>query len=90
MLKIEPSTRYKKDVKQILKNPKFKEFELRHVVTTLMHEKNLEEKYLDHRLSGDWNGYRECHVQNDLLLIYKIEKGKLLLTRLGSHSNLFG
>lgn len=89
MLKLEPSTRYKKDVKRALKDPKFKEQELKHVIVTLMNEKPLESKYLDHRLSGDWNGYRECHVQNDFLLIYKVKDGKLLLTRLDTHSNLF-
>lgn len=72
------------------KNPKFKESELKHVIITLMNEKPLEAKYLDHRLSGDWDGYRECHVQNDLLLVYKVGNGKLLLTKLDSHSNLFG
>lgn len=90
MLKLEPSSRYKKDVKRLQKNPNFKESELRHVVITLMNEKPLEAKYLDHRLSGDWDGYRECHVQNDLLLIYKVENDKILLTRLDTHSNLFG
>jgi mRNA interferase YafQ len=90
MLKLEPSSRYKKDVKRVQKSPKFKESELRHVIITLMNEKPLESKYLDHRLSGNWDGYRECHVQNDLLLIYKVENGKLLLTRLDAHSNLFG
>lgn len=89
MLKLEPSSRYKKDVKRAQKNTKFKESELSHVVITLMNEKPLEPKYLDHRLSGDWDGYRECHVQNDLLLIYKIEENRLLLTRLDTHSNLF-
>ncbi|HKY69635.1 MAG TPA: type II toxin-antitoxin system YafQ family toxin [Gammaproteobacteria bacterium] len=90
MLILEPSTRYKKDVKRIKKSKRLKECELKHVVTTLMNGKPLEAKYLDHKLSGDWDGYRECHVQNDILLVYKIERIKLLLTRLGTHSNIFG
>ena len=46
--------------------------------------------YSDHDLSGDWAGYRECHIKPDLLLIYsKAEESVLRLSRLGSHSELF-
>lgn len=91
MLILEPSTRFKKDVKRLRKSQSFKESELEHVIKTLMHEKTLEAKYLDHPLKGgDWDGYRDCHVQNDIVLIYKLKNGRLLLTRLDSHSNLFG
>jgi mRNA interferase YafQ len=42
-------------------------------------------------LTGDWAGYRECHLKPDLLLIYrKIGEETLTLARLGSHSELFG
>jgi mRNA interferase YafQ len=42
-------------------------------------------------LSGDWAGYRECHVKPNLLLIYrKVDQDTLRLARLGSHSELFG
>jgi mRNA interferase YafQ len=45
----------------------------------------------DHSLTGDWSGYRECHVRPDLLLIYdKPDDDQLRLVRLGSHSDLFG
>ncbi|WP_249274201.1 type II toxin-antitoxin system YafQ family toxin [Parachlamydia sp. AcF125] len=40
-------------------------------------------------MTGNWATYRECHVRNDILLIYKIEGGILFLTRFGSHSELF-
>lgn len=48
-------------------------------------------KYKDHQLSGNWIGYRECHIQPNWLLIYHIEKDVLVLTlsRTGSHSDLF-
>jgi mRNA interferase YafQ len=48
-------------------------------------------KFHDHNLSGRWSGYRECHVQPDWLLIYRIEENNLILvlTRTGSHSDLF-
>ena len=45
----------------------------------------------DHALSGDWAGYRECHLKPDLLLIYRKPNAEVLrLARLGSHSELFG
>ncbi|MGD1641148.1 type II toxin-antitoxin system YafQ family toxin [Klebsiella pneumoniae] len=48
-------------------------------------------RYRDHDLSGDWAGYRECHIKPDLLLIYrKSDADTLRLARLGSHSELFG
>ena len=52
----------------------------------------LAERYSDHALTGNWKGYRECHIQPNWLLIYRIEKDVLVLTlqRTGSHSDLFG
>lgn len=90
MLLLEPSTRYKKDLKSLRKGGRLDESELKSVITTLMQEKPLDAKYLDHGLKGAWNGYRDCHVQNDIVLIYKVKGSKLLLTRLNTHSELFG
>ena len=68
------------------------------VIKTLLAGKTLEEKYKDHDLHGNYKGYRECHVRQDLLLGYKKEKeepGKpkkiLILTcyRISSHTNIF-
>jgi mRNA interferase YafQ len=52
----------------------------------------LPEKNKDHALSGNWSGHRECHIQPDWLLIYRIEADLLVLTlsRTGTHSDLFG
>ena len=61
------------------------------VLYKLLNDEELPGKYRDHALSGDWSGYRECHVNPDLLLIYKKLDGEALrLARLGSHSELFG
>lgn len=45
----------------------------------------------DHALTGNWIGYRECHIQPDWLLVYRIENDLLVLTlaRTGTHSDLF-
>lgn len=60
------------------------------VLALLAADVALEAAYNDHDLSGDWAGYRECHIKPDLLLIYsKAVDGILRLSRLGSHSELF-
>lgn len=48
-------------------------------------------KYRDHSLTGEYSGYRECHIRPDLLLIYKIEKKQivLVLVDIGSHPQFF-
>lgn len=61
------------------------------VVAILLVDHLLPEGNRDHALSGDWAGYRECHIKPDLLLIYrKPDPDTLRLARLGSHSELFG
>jgi mRNA interferase YafQ len=45
--------------------------------------------YEDHPLSGEWKHYRECHIEPDWLLIYKIDGDDLYLVRTGTHSDLF-
>lgn len=60
------------------------------IVTALANDESLDPKYRDHDLSGNWSGYRECHLKPDLLLIYrKSNMDVLRLVRLGSHSELF-
>lgn len=46
-------------------------------------------KFRDHNLAGKWSGYRECHIQADLLLIYHIDAKEVILVRTGSHSDSF-
>lgn len=65
--------------------------DLKAVIDALVRDQVLEARYCDHSLTGDWAGCRECHIKPDLLLIYKKEgDDKLILARLGSHSQLFG
>ena len=60
------------------------------VLTALTNDQPLDLRYSDHDLSGEWAGYRECHLKPDLLLIYrKVDVTILRLARLGSHSELF-
>ena len=61
------------------------------VLAALVDDQILQPRHHDHDLSGDWGGYRECHVKPDLLLIYcKPDADTRWLARLGSHSELFG
>ncbi len=61
------------------------------VVEDLLHGIPLNAKYNDHALKGKWNGFRECHIQPDWLLIYLIEDDILTLTLVdtGTHADLF-
>ena len=62
------------------------------IIRKLAAGERLPEKNRDHALSGNWAGFRECHILPDWLLIYRIEDDVLVLTlaRTGSHSDLFG
>ncbi len=61
------------------------------VLRDLATDQPLAPRFRDHELSGDWAGYRECHLKPDLLMIYrKTGAEALTLARLGSHSELFG
>ncbi len=87
---IEMSTRFKKDYKLAQKRGYNMDL-LKEVIDILANGDQLPEKYFDHPLSGDYRGSRECHIEPDWLLIYRIEKDLLVLglTRTGTHSDLF-
>ena len=90
MLRIRYETSFKKDYKRIVKRGyDTRLFET--VVELLVNEQLLPEKYRDHSLSGDYSGFRECHITPDWLLIYRIDNQELILqlTRTGTHSDLF-
>jgi mRNA interferase YafQ len=63
--------------------------ELLAVVEMLAEGGPLPEKYLDHPLGGECRDYRDCHIRFDWLLLYRLEPGRLLLVRTGSHSELY-
>lgn len=92
MLKIEYQGQFKKDFKLAVKRG-FDVGELQKVISILVSEQPLPEKYRDHALtnSKEYINVRECHIQPDWLLIYKIYKDSLILKliRTGSHSGLF-
>lgn len=68
MLKIVPSNQFKKDLK-LARQRGCKIERLRDVVNALANEQKLDDKYRDHGLAGNYNGFRECHIEPDWLLI---------------------
>lgn len=90
MLKIRYHNSFKKDYKRIKKRGRDTD-KLKYVVEQLSNEKSLEDKYRDHELTGNYKGFRECHIESDWLLIYKVENDELVLvlSRTGTHSDLF-
>lgn len=90
MLKLQVTTKFKKDYKRVKKRGLDLNL-LKDVIDTLLQEQKLEEKYYDHGLGGNYAGFRECHIQPDWLLIYYVDHEKLVLTasRTGTHSELF-
>ena len=92
MLKIRYHKQFKKDFKLAMKRG-LKANLLEEVLDFLIQEKELPAKYRDHKLTAakHFKGVRECHIQPDWLLVYKVDKEELILNllRTGSHSDLF-
>ena len=66
--------------------------ELKAVMADPLAGHRLESRYRDHRLIGNWQGRRECHLRPDWLLIYKVdrEQSLIIFERTGNHADLFG
>ncbi|MGH9587489.1 MAG: type II toxin-antitoxin system YafQ family toxin [Acidobacteriaceae bacterium] len=81
-------TQFKRDVKRAEKRGKDM-MKLRQLILLLAEGGSLPARYRDHALSGDWKHHRDCHIEPDWLLLYKIDGNDLYLVRTGSHSDLF-
>jgi mRNA interferase YafQ len=82
------TSRFKKDYKRILKQGR-DESKFEALIAKLIGEQTLEDKYKDHKLSGQFKDCRECHIEPDWLLIYRSTDTEIILIRTGSHSELF-
>lgn len=82
------SKQFDKDIKRLQKRGKSKE-KIKIIIKMLIDEVLLPERCRDHKLIGNYKGRRECHVESDWLLIYKIEDSEITFERTGSHSDLF-
>lgn len=90
MYKVKFTRAYKKAYRRAKKRG-FNLSLLDHIVDELRQGRPLEEKFRDHKLKGPFEGFRECHIQPDWLLVYLIEEDILTLTLVdtGTHSDIF-
>lgn len=90
MLDVVLSNRFKKDLKVAAKRG-LDLAELEAVVNRLAAQQPLPDKNRDHTLTGDYIGFRECHIRPDWLLVYRVDGEDLVLFlfRTGSHTDLF-
>ncbi len=79
---------FDKDVKRMQKRGKKLE-KIKIIIRFLIEEETLDSIHRDHKLIGNWQGRRECHIESDWLLIYKKEEGRVIFERTGTHSDLF-
>jgi mRNA interferase YafQ len=79
---------FRRDVKLAQKRGKDMA-KLRNIILLLIEGKPLPSRYRDHPLAGEWSHHRDCHIEPDWLLIYKIDGDDLHLVRTGTHSDLF-
>jgi len=86
---IKRTSQFKKDLKRLIKQGKDLS-KLQEVVDALADGKQLDAKHVDHALTGNWKNFRDCHIEPDWILLYKLEKEILVLTltRTGSHAEL--
>ena len=91
MRAIERTSRFKRDYRREKSGVLGKKLDglLMEAIELLASDRSLPQRYFDHSLSGDWSGFRDCHIRPDLVLIYeKPDADTLRLVRLGSHSEL--
>ncbi len=89
-LNVVTTTQYRKDAERVRKRGKGMARVLE-VVDALRHRRPLAGRHRDHPLSGNWQGWRDCHIEPDWVLIYRVDEkaGELILGRTGTHSDLF-
>ena len=88
MLSIRRTARFKKDVRRVSKRNKDLT-KLKDTLELLVRQKTLPARYQDHELVGDHAGVRDCHIESDWLLLYRLTAKELILIRIGTHSDLF-
>ncbi len=82
------TTRFEKDIKRAKRRGKKLE-KLKGIIRKLIEGVALEDRYYDHALVGNYKERRECHIEPDWLLIYKLEQDTIIFERTGTHADLF-
>jgi mRNA interferase YafQ len=89
MRTIHRTSQFKKDVSR-MKRRGGDLGKLKEVLEKIVGGQQLEAKYRDHVLVGQYRGTRECHIEPDWLLIYELAQSEVVLIRTGTHADLFG
>jgi mRNA interferase YafQ len=89
MRSIRRDIQFKRDVKRMVKRCKDVN-KLKNIINSLANAEELPPENKDHQLKGTLKDCRECHIESDWLLVYRIEGSELCLIRTGTHSDLFG
>lgn len=79
---------FERDIKRMKRRRKNPE-KLKIIIRSLISEEPLDPIQRDHKLIGNWQGRRECHIESDWLLIYKTEIDRIVFERTGTHSDMF-
>ncbi|MGI9347907.1 MAG: type II toxin-antitoxin system YafQ family toxin [Gammaproteobacteria bacterium] len=82
------TSRFKKDLRLASSRQKNMD-KIKAIITALLDGKVLPQKLRDHSLTGNYQGRRECHIEFDWLLIYKLDGDRIIFERTGSHADLF-
>lgn len=88
MRQVRTTGQFDRDYAQTVKRGKKIE-KLDDVMMMLVTGQSLPPKYRDHALKSDFKGFRDCHIEPDWLLIYKIDADVITFARTGTHSDIF-
>lgn len=83
------TNQFKKDYKKYRHSGRYDMDEIKNIMEKLINEEPLEKSNKDHQLKGKYSDFRECHIEPNWLLLYKIEKENIIFVRTGSHPELF-
>jgi len=85
------SKRFTKNLRKLNRSGSFNDVKLEKILELLARGLPLEQNHKDHQLSGNMQSLRECHVENDMLIVYEIFKSenRIKMIDIGSHSDLF-
>ncbi|MFH1860144.1 MAG: type II toxin-antitoxin system YafQ family toxin [bacterium] len=82
------ANQFSKDIRKVQNRKKNLE-KLKIILQSLIAGEQLDPIHRDHKLIGNYHGRRECHIEADWLLIYKLKKNQIIFERTGTHSDLF-
>ena len=88
MLKVQITTKFKRDYKRMQKRHSDME-KLHKIMRKLQKQESLDPKHKDHHLAGEFKDSRDCHIEPDWVLIYRVAGDAIFYERTGSHSDLF-